>query len=61
MEEFNKSDIPLTREQKAALYVQAHLLIERCNHLLLEARAKHEQYERELCYPIQVSQVTHGP
>ena len=46
----------LTSEQ-TALYKQALCLIARAQTLLLNARAKHEQKERELCYRTQASPV----
>ncbi|MDE1830394.1 MAG: hypothetical protein KGI25_08735 [Thaumarchaeota archaeon] len=50
----NVEKIPLTREQKAALFLEAQLLLKLCQELLLEARAHHEEDERNLCYPTQV-------
>jgi hypothetical protein len=53
MEEFNQKEMVLTREQKAALFLEAQLLIKLCQ----EARAHKEHDKEKLCYPIQVSRV----
>lgn len=59
MSELNFEEISLTREQKAALFLEAHLLLAICNELLLEARVHHErdQKEHNLCYHTPVSPV----
>lgn len=47
----------LSDAEKQLLYREAFMLLALVESKLLELRAKHEQKEKELCYPIQVSPV----